>query len=42
MSDQKFDYDVYLAHATAEKAAVRELAQRLKRAVGRVGACLAA
>lgn len=30
MADQQFKYDVFLSHASADKAAVRELAQRLK------------
>jgi hypothetical protein len=30
MADQYFDYDVFLSHASADKAAVRELAERLK------------
>ena len=28
--DSDFEYDVFLSHATANKAAVRELAERLK------------
>jgi hypothetical protein len=27
---QQFKYDVFLSHASADKAAVRELAERLK------------
>jgi len=29
MADQQFEYDVFLSHASADKAAVRELAQRM-------------
>jgi hypothetical protein len=30
VAEQQFEYDVFLSHASADKAAVRELAQRLK------------
>ena len=30
VAEQQFDYDVFLSHASADKAAVRELAERLK------------
>jgi hypothetical protein len=30
VADQQFEYDVFLSHASADKAAVRELAQRQK------------
>jgi len=30
MSDQEFKYDVFLSHASVDKAAVRELGERLK------------
>jgi hypothetical protein len=30
MPEQQFEYDVFLSHSSADKAAVRELAQRLK------------
>ena len=29
-AEQQFEYDVFLSHANADKAAVRELAERLK------------